>query len=122
MRPDQKGVCEVTVLAFIYVPLNLAASIFGMDLQQLSQSGQKLAAFLITAAIALFVTGFSWFCVEQVNSYLTWRRRKGETSSRKNTNYSIAIRVAMQVALVYRGYSSWLRASMAWRRILTNDP
>lgn len=36
---------KVTVLALVYVPVNLATSVFGMNLQQLNGNGQTLEIF-----------------------------------------------------------------------------
>lgn len=58
---------SVTVLAFVYVPLNLATSIFGMNLQQLNNNGQQIWVFIITAVAAILVTAGLWFCFEHVN-------------------------------------------------------
>ena len=47
----------VTVLPFVYVPLNLATSIFGMNLSELNGSGKNIWVFLCTAIVALLTTG-----------------------------------------------------------------
>ena len=64
----------VTILAFVYVPLNLATSIFGMNLSELNGSGKNLWVFLTTAVVALVITATTWFLIEEVNLYLIWRR------------------------------------------------
>lgn len=53
---EAKRVKVFTVLAFLYVPLNLATSIFGMNIQQLNGTGVSIDAFLGTAVAALFLT------------------------------------------------------------------
>ncbi|KAI4178271.1 MAG: hypothetical protein LQ346_007503 [Caloplaca aetnensis] len=87
---ESKRVKLFTVLAFIYVPLNLATSIFGMNLEQLNASGQQLRVFFVTAISALLVTGSVWFCIDQVNDWFTWR--DGQTRSRTRTKFSLAVR------------------------------
>ena len=67
-------IIAVTVLAFVYVPLNLATSIFGMNLSELNGSGKNIWVFLCTATVALLTTGVSWFVLKEVNNYLRWRR------------------------------------------------
>ena len=57
-----------TILAFFYVPLNLATSIFGMNLQQLNGVGKSIGVFLGTAGIILFVTGVSWYFIEGIQN------------------------------------------------------
>ena len=40
-----------------------------MNLQQLNQSGKTLREFVLTALIALLLTGISWFIIEDLNSF-----------------------------------------------------
>ncbi len=68
---------SVTILAFVYVPINLATSIFGMNLQELNQSGQTIGSFLVTALVSLLVTDFMWFCLGEYNRVMKNRRREG---------------------------------------------
>ncbi|KAL8804789.1 MAG: hypothetical protein Q9182_002381 [Xanthomendoza sp. 2 TL-2023] len=119
---ESKRVKVFTVLAFIYVPLNLATSIFGMNLQQLNASGQPLRVFFITAILALFVTGASWFGIDQFNDYTAWRHIKEVKKSISDppTDFSIAVRIAMIWWLVYRGHFSWMRETGAWHLIMKN--
>lgn len=113
----------VTVLAFVYVPLNLATSIFGMNLQELNQNGQQLWVFMTTAVTVLIITTGSWFFLEQVNNYKIWRRGAREKPSRhrRGTKWALAKRVAMLVWLLENGHRSWMQTSGAWWRILVND-
>ena len=69
------GFIAVTFRAFVYVPLNLATSISGMNLRELNGSGKSLCVFLCTATIALLTTGALWLVLEEVKNYLRWRRR-----------------------------------------------
>ena len=61
-------IAAVTILAFLYVPLNMATSIFGMNIQELNQSGHKVWMFVLTAVLALLVTAGGWFLVDQANT------------------------------------------------------
>lgn len=61
-------IAAVTILAFVYVPLNMATSIFGMNIQELNQSGHKVWMFVLTAVLALLVTAGGWFLVDQANT------------------------------------------------------
>ena len=96
---------SVTILAFVYVPLNLATSIFGMNLQQLNQSGRSIWSFLVTAIVSLLVTGSIWFCLEQYNSVADWKRKKDEKMMAVLRNSepkpSIAIRVGIKFGLLH---------------------
>ncbi|KAG6997601.1 hypothetical protein G7Y79_00039g075630 [Physcia stellaris] len=71
---ESQRVKIVTILAFVYVPLNLATSIFGMNIQQLNRNGQPIWVFLVTTIVAVWVTSFVWFAIEQRMGYLTWRK------------------------------------------------
>ncbi|KAL8802171.1 MAG: hypothetical protein Q9200_006679 [Gallowayella weberi] len=112
-----------TVLAFIYVPLNLATSIFGMNLQQLNASGQPLRVFLITAVLVLFVTGASWFSIDQFNDYIAWgyNRPVRRSISDRHTDFSLAARIGMICWLVYHGHFSWMRKTGTWHLILRDS-
>ena len=111
----------VTILAFVYVPLNLATSIFGMNIEQLNGSGQRLSVFITTAVVTLAVTGGSWFVIEQVNSYRKWRKRSRDALYDGKTQFALAVRLAMLVFLISDGHSKWMWKSGAWWRILIND-
>lgn len=110
----------VTILAFVYVPLNLANSIFGMNIEQLNGSGQHLSVFITTAVITLAVTGGSWFFTEQVNSYRKWRRRRSDVLHNGKTQFASVVRPALLVYLVSNGHTQWMWKSGAWWRILMN--
>lgn len=110
----------VTILAFVYVPLNLATSIFGMNIEQLNGSGQRLSVFITTAVVTLAVTGGSWFVIEQVNSYRKWRKRRSDAPYNGKTQFALVVRVAMLVFLISNGYTQWMLKSGAWWRILLN--
>ncbi|KAG8529032.1 uncharacterized protein KY384_006722 [Bacidia gigantensis] len=64
---------RVTILAFLYVPLNLATSVFGMNIQELNNSGRTLKVFFATAIIAVAVTGLIWWMIEEAKNFKAWR-------------------------------------------------
>lgn len=111
----------VTVLAFIYVPLNLATSIFGMNIYQLNRSGQNISVFLVTALIALVVTGGAWYLMEQVNSYLKWRTARLRKDDHKRTKFPIMTRINMLVWVSLSRYKYWVIKRGIWWRLLTNS-
>lgn len=117
----------VTILAFIYVPLNLATSIFGMNIQQLNKSGQNLWVFFVTAVVALLVTGGSWLWSKSIYKamlwYKLWYKQRPASHSTRNTRtqrreYGLLLRMAMLVWLVRDGHSYWMWNSGAWLAIL----
>lgn len=104
----------------MYVPLNLATSIFGMNIEQLNGSGQRLSVFITTAVVTLAVTGGSWFVIEQVNSYRKWRKRSFDTPYNGKTQFALVVRVAMLIYLISNWHTQWMLKSGAWWRILLN--
>ncbi|KAL9040374.1 MAG: hypothetical protein Q9180_001951 [Flavoplaca navasiana] len=120
-----------TILAFVYVPLNLASSIYGMNIQQLNGSGQSVWVFVVTAVIALLITAGTWYLSEATNTYRRWQRIRAEHDDRLNVDqgikrpeFSVAERMAMIVWLQRKRYASWMRSTGAWWKILLNrsDP
>ena len=108
----------VTILAFVYVPLNLATSIFGMNLSELNGSGKKLWVFLATAVIAVLIAGISWFLLEEGNNYRNWQMRK---TANARTRITIGARMAMLAWLWRKGHTKWAWKSDAWWRVLTDS-
>ena len=118
----------VTILAFIYVPLNLATSIYGMNIKQLNGNGQTVWVFVVTAMIALIIIAGTWYLAEGVNTYRNWHRKRTEHNSMhfigsvvQRPSFSIAERVAMIVWLRNHGYVGWMRRTGAWWKILCNS-
>lgn len=95
---------SVTILAFVYVPINLATSIYGMNLQQLNHTGQNAWSFILTVLVSLFVTGLLWFSLVQYNSVIDWNRKNSERvlgDRDRRPRLPIAVRVALFFGLVY---------------------
>ena len=108
----------VTVLAFVYVPLNLATSIFGMNLSELNGSGKELWVFLVTAIIAVLIAGTSWFLLEEGNNYRVWKMRRVPDT---RTRFTVGARLAMLAWLWRKGHTKWAWKSDAWWRVLTDS-
>ncbi|KAL8885949.1 MAG: hypothetical protein Q9192_006563 [Flavoplaca navasiana] len=128
---EGKRMKTFTILALVYVPLNLASSIYGMNIQQLNGSGQSVWIFVVTAVIALLITAGTWYLSEATNTYRRWHRSRAEHDGRligddgiKRPEFSVAERIAMIVWLKREGYGSWMRTTGAWWKILLNrsDP
>ncbi|KAL8897206.1 MAG: hypothetical protein Q9207_007327 [Kuettlingeria erythrocarpa] len=124
---EGKKVKIFTILAFIYVPLNLATSIFGMNLQQLNAEGQPVWVFVLTATVATILTASVWFCIDQSNSIRSWIRLQETATSMDydydngSPNYSIGVRLTMIGALVHWGYTKWMFRYKTWFHILQNS-
>ena len=91
-----------------------------MNIEQLNGSGQHVSVFVVTAVVALVVTGSSWFAIEQMNSYRKWRRRSPDTAYSGKTQFALVVRLAMLAYLVSDGLLLWMFRSGAWWRILIN--
>lgn len=115
---------KVTVLAFVYVPLNLATSIFGMNIQQLNGSGQKLWVFFTTAVAALLITGGSWL-IPNLKAVVWYRKRaaakKADDEKFNSEEYGLLLRMTLLVWLLRGGFKLWMWESGAWAAILTNS-
>ena len=131
----------VTILAFIYVPLDLATSIFGMNIQQLNQNGQNLRVFLVTAAVALLITVLIWLACylylsseakvwlraatesqKQIRDSQTVKRHKFPNGdlTKPVLQYTLSTRLAMILWLILNGHTIWMSKSGAWLAILLN--
>lgn len=88
-----------------------------MNLSELNGSGQKLWVFVITVAIALLITGASWYLIEEINNYLKWKERDHNT----RMQFTMGERIGMLTFLWKKGHKDWMWKSGAWWRILTNS-
>ncbi len=114
----------VTILAFIYVPLTLVTSIYGMNLQQLNGTGQTLREFLVTALVALVITGGTWSATEAVNAYRNWNRKRAAAQKyghKPGPKYSMAERAAMIMWLLRNHHGAWMLETRVWWLIATNS-
>ena len=107
----------VTVLAFVYVPLNLATSIFGMNLSEPNGSGKNISTFVCTALVALLTTGALWYVLKEVNNYLRWRKGVHHVQD----GFTLGPRIGMLVWLQQHGHTGWMWESGAWWRLLINS-
>ena len=115
----------MTFLAFIYVPLNLVTSIFGMNIQQLNGSGQHIWIFVLTALLALLLTYLVWLGIGLYKEYVQWRKQLGTHASpeiaKRGRKYNFVIRTAILIVLLWKGHGRWVWVTGAWIRILTNE-
>ena len=59
----------VTALAFIFIPVSLAGTVFGMNVQQINQTGPDITAFAITAVIMIACALLLWAIFGALTSY-----------------------------------------------------
>lgn len=110
------------------MPLNLATSIFGMNIEQLNGNGQQIWVFFTTAVAALLVTGGSWLCTNRLTTHkaVIWYReraaaKKALHEERESREYGLLFRLAMLVWLVRNGHTLWMLKSGAGAAVLTNN-
>lgn len=94
-----------------------------MNLQQLNGSGRGLGDFIGTAAIALVLTGGTWWIMEQLNYLLAWRKRGAEAQPQptQHPDYAISVRLMMIAWLSCNGHWSWMLKSGAGWHVLINS-
>ena len=111
-----------TVLAFFYIPLNLATSVFGMNLQQLNRSGTSIGVFLGTAGVLLLVTGILWLFLESLqNARVLVSRFEEERQPDPPPNPSIFLRLYLIWWLSTNGLFVWMIRTGAGWCILINS-
>ena len=119
---EAKRVKIFTILAFFYVPLNLATSIYGMNLQQLNSNGRSIWVFLGTAAILLVATGVTWFSIEGVQDARGWISEVREDRSILAYEYpSMFKRLYLIWWLSRNGLFMWMIYTGAGLCLLTNS-
>ena len=119
---EGKRVKIFTVLAFFYIPLNLATSVFGMNIQQLNRSGTSIGGFLVTAGILLFVTGVSWLFLEGIqDARFCLRRVVEDGSSVPSEDPSIFVRLYLIWWLGRNGLFKWMIYTGAGWCLLINS-
>ncbi len=55
------SVSTVTILAFIFIPTTLASSVFGMNVQEINNTGKSIWTFAVTALSLTGVAVTAWF-------------------------------------------------------------
>lgn len=69
-REESKSVKMLTILAFVFIPLSLATSIFGMNIQELNSTGQPVWVFAVAASSILLSALCIWATVYQWTKYI----------------------------------------------------
>ena len=117
----------MTILAFIYAPLNTATSIYGMNIQQINSSGHNIGVFIITAFIVLLTTAISWLTMEEINQTKAWHKENARTDRSKsdildhNNQSRIGVRIFMIWWLITHGHLTWAWKSKALSQILIDS-
>ena len=93
-----------------------------MNIQELNGNGRNIKVFVLTALVALLVTGGSWLLIEIINASTTWGQRQLLNDNLADKpSFSIGLRLIMLSWLVWNRHVRWLWKSGALHCILTND-
>ena len=106
--------------------MNLATSIFGMNFQQLNQSGQNIWVFVLTSFLAVILTGAIWAIVVIRRSYKEWKGQyfmydKRDPQLHYSTGYDLVTRIVLTTYLIGNKHWRWTWKTNAWLCVLTND-
>ncbi|KAH6865932.1 hypothetical protein BKA58DRAFT_229750 [Alternaria rosae] len=66
---ESKRVMLLTALAFIFLPVSLASSVYGMNVQQVNGTGHSIRVFVITAVAMCASSVFLWAASAAFQSY-----------------------------------------------------
>jgi hypothetical protein len=80
-----ESVNNLTLLAFIFAPLSFAASLFGMNVQEVNESGPRVVYFVATALPMVLVSIFAFILVSLLASYRKKRREERALETEKTT-------------------------------------
>ena len=76
------------MLAFFFIPVSLATSIYGMNIQQINQTGHDMWVFVVTAITLLAVALLAWALSFLINSAWTnWRDSRRDYPSREYDSF-----------------------------------
>lgn len=103
------AVRNLTKLAFIFIPLTFATSVFGMNVNEINDTGPSFWIFVVTALAVAVLTWLYW----QVGAI--WRRPQPGGVAISFSNGMLCI-----VSIVLRGETSWLMESRIWISLLTS--
>lgn len=116
---EGKRIKLLTMLAFFFIPVSLATSIYGMNLQQINQTGHDIWAFVITAVAIVVVALLAWALSLLINSAWTnWRDPRRYYPSREYDSFWH--RCKMIVYLFLQGHTVWMIKTGGLLALLTN--
>jgi hypothetical protein len=113
----------VTILAFAFIPLSLATSFFGMNIQELNSTGQPMWIFLVTSVGILLVALTIWAIFYQWTKFI--HAPEYSANHRYMTPEAVGgmtrwTRAKSFLWLIYRGHFIWCWRSGILFALLTN--
>lgn len=100
----------MTVLAFVFVPLSIGTSTFGMNLDELNGSGPRLWVFSLTTIVIFLLSTLLWAAISQVHKYYRLKERFMIESSPQSSSMPVAwhFRLSLLFRLVTHGHIFWV--------------
>lgn len=95
----------VTLLAFIFIPLSLGTSIFGMNVQEINGSGHGIWVFVVTTTGLLVIAVILFFLSKRIVEYcrrLINKRNRSRARRTKAKDVGIPLSVWERIFLVPR--------------------
>jgi CorA-like Mg2+ transporter protein len=109
----------VTILAFVFIPLSLATSFFGMNIQELNSTGQPIWVFLVTSLGILLAALIIWAILYQWTKFLH-APELGGFIPRPGYEASLRTQVKSFVWLIFHGHIVWCWRSGILFSLLTS--
>lgn len=72
---ESKAAMSLTSLATVFIPISLASSIFGMNIQEINGTGLDIWVFILTVIVALLLTLLGWKGWKGWQVFSPWIRR-----------------------------------------------
>lgn len=114
----------VTILAFIYAPINTAISIYGIEH---TADQQQWTQHFVTSVIVLLTTAISWLTMEEIIQTKAWHKENARTDRSKSyildhkNQSKIGVRMFVIWWLIPRGHLTWAWKSKALSQALINS-
>ena len=111
------------MLAFVFIPISLATSVFGMNIQELNATGQPIWVFVVTAAITLGTAFSIWAIMYQRTKYIhapTLRDSSHSSYKDKDSDISSWRRFQALCWLIFHGHLVWCWRSGIFYSLLTH--
>lgn len=109
----------VTILAFVFVPMSLGTSIFGMNINELNETGQPLWVFIATTFSIFTVSTLTWGFSYQLHKYHTlpeskrYEQRPERPTVQESSPGGVVlwqVRLYQFLRLIWHGHAIW-----AWK-------
>ena len=101
----------MTVLAFVFVPLSIGTSTFGMNLDELNGSGPRLWVFGLTTTVILILSTLLWAVLSQLHKYYRLKEvLVAEASPEMGGSLPVVwhFRLRLFLRLVLHGHLFWV--------------